>query len=542
MQRTAARWSLWLLVAVSGCSTITNTMTKSIGITGIDASDTELRIKCSVPKEQVKLIELLPYQQYDSGQDQTVAWQGSSKSRIVIDRFQDQKDRIYHKFLLIDSTTSQPLGNPRYVTDFSGATRRDTALPRPKCIKGLTCIVNIDDAIELGVKHVNENIFIQDLLDLGNPNPQAVWEFEGEKIPLNMEGIRRHDQRVQRFTQAGIGVMAILLNQMPLERQPNNPLLDQDSDIENSKHHLGAFNVTTEEGLKYYEAALEFLAERYTRPDGKYGLINAIIIGNELQQHWVWYNMGDAPQEKVVREYLIAMRLAWLAFQKYHPDLRVYISMDYHWNRMGFKKNPLRELRGDAFLEAFAQEAKREGDFPWNVAFHPYPEDLLQPQFWRDKHPTDNFDTPIITFKNIEVLPRFLKQECFLYRGRVRDIALTEQGFHSTDKPDGELNQAAAYAYAYWKISHIPEISCFILHRHVDHRGEGGLKVGLWTNDPDAASLEAPLKKKMIWEVFKHAGTSQQEKYFQFAKPIVGIKEWSDPPTNTEPLPREPKK
>ena len=42
-----------------------------------------------------------------------------------------------------------------------------------------------------------------------------------------------------------------------------------------------------------------------------------------------------------------------------------------------------------------------------------------------------------------------------------------------------------------------------------------------------------PWKKKYIWEVFKYADTPQWEKFFEFAKPIIGIKEWSDTPTNT---------
>ena len=117
-----------------------------------------------------------------------------------------------------------------------------------------------------------------------------------------------------------------------------------------------------------------------------------------------------------------------------------------------------------------------------------------------------------------------------MYDGKIRDIALTEQGFHTPDGPDGETIQAAAFAYAYYKIKQIPEISAFILHRHVDHRGEGGLRLGLWTNNPNGAMHE-PFKKKKIWDVFKSADTDRWQEVFAFAKPIIGIDEWGQTPS-----------
>lgn len=527
MKNRGAYLFLWIVVVLSGCAS--NTAGKS-GITSIGATDTILRLTCSVPRKQLDLVKLKPFQLYDKTQRQTVVWHGQGQSQITIDRHQGKADRLYNKFLIVDSLSKEPIGNAHYVTDLSSAARRAVKLPSPTSIKGLTCIVDIDDAVELGVKYINENIYINEIIDLDNAHPEATWEFQGEEIPLNMDEIRKLDRRMRRFTEAGIGVFVVFLNQMPDERQPNNPLIHPNSDVEKSPTHLGAFNVTSDEGLKYYLAALEFLADRYTRPDAKYGLISSLIVGNELQMHWAWYNMGDVSQQKAIHDYLIALRLAWLALQKYHPDLRVYVSMTHHWTKRGAENDPLREIPGSVLLEEIAQGARQEGDFPWNVAFHPYPEDLFEPRFWRDKSPTNDSSTPLITFKNIQVLPRFMKQEDMLYKGKMRDIALTEQGFHTLDGPDGERIQAAAYAYAYYKISRIPEISAFILHRHVDHRLEQGLKLGLWTGDPEAASPESPLKKKFIWKVFKHADTPQWAKYFEFAKPIVGLKEWSDSP------------
>ncbi len=447
-------------------------------IVSIKANDGNLDFLLDSATKDVRLIEMQPYQQYNASQKYITLSQGTGQDTITVERFKYGRDLIYSKFALIDTNTHCMLGGYRYVTDIKEPINGISNLPRPKSIKGLSCIVDIDDAIELGVKYVHENIYINELVDADNDQQEAVYEFAGEKIPLNMKAVRKLDFRLQRFTQAGIAVFGVFLNEMPKERKPGDPLLHPNSDVEGSPTHLGAFNVTSAEGLKYYLATLEFLADRYTRQDAKYGLISSVIIGNEIQQHWTWYNMGDVPEQKAIQDYLIALRLGWLALQKYHSDLRVYVSMDHHWTKRGPRMNELREIPGDVLLKSISVQAKAEGDFPWNVAFHPYPENLFEPRFWLDRSATNDFSTQRITFKNIEVLPQFMKQPEMLYRDRIRDITLTEQGFHSPDAPDGEKVQAAAYAYAYYKISRIPEISAFILHRHTDHKDEGGLKLG----------------------------------------------------------------
>ena len=43
--------------------------------------------------------------------------------------------------------------------------------------------------------------------------------------------------------------------------------------------------------------------------------------------------------------------------------------------------------------------------------------------------------------------------------------------------------QAAAFAYAYYKVAKLDNIDALIYHRHVDHGLEGGLNLGLWSRD-----------------------------------------------------------
>ena len=107
-------------------------------------------------------------------------------------------------------------------------------------------------------------------------------------------------------------------------------------------------------------------------------------------------------------------------------------------------------------------------------------------------------------------------------------MILSEQGFHTVEGPEGEAWQAAAYAYAYYKTARMPGIDAFILHRHVDHGQEGGLRLGLWTRDPASSNPAAPKSRKRIYEVFRQADTPDWESAFAFALPIIGLQRWDD--------------
>jgi len=126
------------------------------------------------------------------------------------------------------------------------------------------------------------------------------------------------------------------------------------------------------------------------------------------------------------------------------------------------------------------------------------------------------------------MLSRYLRKPELLYHGRSRRIILSEQGFHTPDHPDGEIRQAAAYAYAWYRIANIPEIDSFILHRHVDHAHEGGLKLGLWRRNEKSASPCDPGVRKKIYDVFLHADQADWRQTFDFALPIIGIQRWED--------------
>ena len=293
-------------------------------------------------------------------------------------------------------------------------------------------------------------------------------------------------------------------------------------------NHLSAFNTSTSEGIAYFKAGMEFLAARYSKSGYPQGRVVNYIVGNEVNSHWYWANMGRVSMEQFAEDYLRTVRLCHTAVRKHSSSARVFISLEHHWNIRYPGCDEKQGFAGRPFVDHFNSLAKVGGNFDWHIAFHPYPENLFNPRTWNDKSATFAEDTPRITFKNLEMLPRHFRRTELLCDGQPRRIILSEQGFHSDGTPEGELAQAAAYCYAYYKAGLLPEIDSFILHRHVDHGHEGGLNLGLWRRDTNSPSASAPLSKKPIYEVFRAADTAEWEKAFEFALPIIGIRSWKE--------------
>lgn len=495
---------------------------------GIRALPSRLAIQLVGDGRPIEIVELRPYESYSADSSGAVVWTGPAGDREVsVSRFDGCRDRLYSKFQLVDAHSLRALGDPHWVDDLDGLPAWDFEMPWPQSKKGVSCPVDIEDLGALGARYADIGIVLAGVFDWSRSSPAETWEVDGERLPINAHYIKQFDAQIKRMTELGINVTLILVNGVPSAPDPSNPLINPRTDLANAPNHLGAFNLTDERGLRYYRAAVEYLAHRYSNPACDHGWVSGYVVGNELQSHWWWHNMGRAAPEEVVREYADQLRVAWLAVRRFHSGVRVYASMDHTWAARIFP-DPMKSVRGDEFLERLNAVTSAEGAFPWDVAFHPYPENLFEPRFWNDRTAELGFDSPRVTFRNLEVLPAFLSQERFLYRGQPRRIILSEQGFHCLDGPDGELIQAAAYAYAYHKVSHMPSIRAFMLHRHVDHRDEGGLRLGLWTRALDATDPSVPDRKRFIWDVFRLADTDQWEEAIEFAKPIIGISDWAE--------------
>ncbi len=406
----------------------------------------------------------------------------------------------------------------------SAAAQNREPYPTPTSKKGLQ-VQMVDDALALGIRHAGLNCPLTSFVDLEGQPGSVKFALDGQDYFFRAAPLAALDAQIKPLSDAGVVVSLILLNYENRDEALNAIFLHPEYDRAAKTNRMSAFNVETPDGIRYLHAVVAFLAQRYSDPAAPHGRVWNYIVGNEVNSHWWWDNMGRATTAQVAANYEQSVRLVHDAVRASSENARVFLSLEHHWGIRYPPGAPDQSCPGRELLETFARLAREHGDFDWHLAYHPYPENLGEPCFWRDKTALPGDDTPRITFKNLEVLPRFLARPELLYRGQPRRIVLSEQGFHCPDRPDGERDQAAAFCAAWWKVAHLDGIDAFILHRHVDHAHEG-LNLGLWAHQPD--TISTPDRHRQMYEVFRLADMPEWEKAFSFALPVIGLRRWEE--------------
>lgn len=507
------------------------------GITSVTATGTEIIVAGWIRTSQAQSLELFAIEPYEESSTSVLAAKSPLANEFVdpggtescyqftttVDRFDAAaKDRIYANFVvaLRSGTGTLTVVGTQYVTAFSGVASNNYAFPTSTTKKGLQ-VQLIDDAQELGIGHAALNFDYGTVLHASGGSNTITYTMDGENYYLDKATIEAFDRDVKSLSDNGIIVSLILLIYPSGITSPSSLMLHPDND----GGIVGAFN-TKNANTKYFQAVTEFLVERYTRSDQLYGRAVNYIVGNEVNTNTGWYNMGIKSLQEFVKDYARTVRIVNTAAQKKYSNARVYISLDHLWTVADSTGN----FKGKQLLDELNAQVTAAGNFPWHVAYHPYPENIFVPSTWNDTTATDSFNTQKITFKNIHILTQYLNQAAYKFNNAQRHVILSEQGFHSpnANDPNDQRIQAAAYAYAYYKTLFNDGIDSFILHRHVDNKFESGLNLGIWTGNTSSAIANEPQAKKKIWQVMKLIDTSESANVSDFAKLVIGIDDWAE--------------
>ncbi|MGJ8723338.1 MAG: DUF5722 domain-containing protein [Roseibacillus sp.] len=374
----------------------------------------------------------------------------------------------------------------------------------------------------LDISAVTVNIVLQTLLS-NSPKPNhEPFQWQGRTFYANQRALAGHDATMLAAAKNNALVSPVLLL--------GNPARSSDSAVQTmghpDAHPEGIFsmpNMDSQKAVEMYGAALHLLASRYSRPDGKYGRIHHYIVHNEVDAGWTWTNCGEKPLAYYLDFYHRSCRLVDLIAREQNPNARTFISLTHHWAETVNKRfYPSRDI-----MEEFVRWTKAEGDFPWALAHHPYPQSLRHPRTWEDNQATMSFDSKKITPHNIEVLDAWMKRPDMRDRyGNTRPVHLSENGFNSPDySPESLRDQAAGMAYAWKKIQGLETIEMWQYHNWIDNRHEGNLRIGLRKFPDDATD---PLGKKPIWHLYQALGSSKEDAACAPYLPVIGIPDWSD--------------
>ncbi len=440
----------------------------------------------------------------------------------ILPRFSDdEQDRLLTGFALARQTNSglERLSALHYVDDIESRSKLPAA--KPKSLKGIGgCPLNHPDMQELGIASVTFNILLNQVLFTENAPDRTPYEYCGRTWYVGSNHLAEIDEQTKIAAENGWMVSAIVLippGRYAPEGSWHRLVSHPDAD------HGCAFvmpNFSSRESVEAYAAAMNFLAERYSRPDGEFGRIHYWIMHNEINSGFFWTSAGRKSTASYMNLYQKSMRLTQALTRQYDPNAKTLISLDHCWTAV----HDPRAYAAKSLLEYLVKFSNTEGNFEWGVAFHPYPQDIANPRTWEDSQAIRNTETPYLTYRNIEVLDAWVKRPDVCFRNRPREIQLTEQGLSSPDYSEKSLlEQAAGMAYTWKKLKSLNNVTAFQYHLWADAHEEGGLKLGLrkYHDAPDD-----PHGKKPIWHLYKALDTPDEEKACDFAKPIIGIDDW----------------
>lgn len=488
----------------------------------VEVTETEIRIRGHVGKLSGLLaIAEIPMHRLlsDPGEplprtDFTPAEDGSFTITVprVISGKDRQRNRLTSKWQVVRTTRSAPGPIPVSAARYADTIAcRTPGLPPavPTTKKGLGGWSNrrgVQGELEaLGIAAVTINVKVEKILSLAPGPDTSPHPWEGRTYHVNRPALERYDSSLREAAKRDVMVSAILLVGNPARTaHPVTRLMGHPDAAPEGTFAMP--NVTDADGLGLYGAALDVMAERWSRPDGKFGRVHHWIVHNEVDAGWVWTNCGRKELLPYVDLYHRSARLVHLITRQYDPNAMAFVSLTHHWAKTVRPEfYPSRDI-----LETFAEISRHEGDFPWALAHHPYPQSLRHPRTWEDQQATGTFDTAKITPHNIEVLDRWMKTPAMRFQGTaVRPVHLSENGFNSPDYSKKSLtDQAAGMAYAWRKISKLDSIQMWHYHNWIDNRHEGGLRIGL-RKFPDEPG--DPYGKKPIWHLYQSLATPHED-------------------------------
>ena len=426
--------------------------------------------------------------------------------------------RLFKKFAVAVKKNGKfvLVSTPHYITNPEAIAKYSSVYQQPASKKGLLVDPNKlrgNELDDLGVKQAAYNIPVARLLGptTSSAYPTIHYTYNGRTYALNGQVVAEYDIVFGTLTAKGITTTAIILNNYS---SSYTQLIHPRARSGGSAPYY-MFNGAEESGVEYMAAIATFLAERYS--GSSHGRISNWVIANEINARKEWNYMEKTDTATYVEEYAKAFRVFYTAIKSVSSSARVYMPIDQQWDR-NLKNNP--NYDGRDILDEFNRNIKEKGDIEWGLAQHPYNVPLTEGRIWKsNKLVTHSANTSMITMANIEVLTNYMQQEQFLNsNGEVRSIILSEQGYTSTA---GEAVQAAAFAYAYYKVEHNAHIDAFLLNRQTDAPEEVAQGLAFGLNHSGGGH-------KQLYNVFKYIDTPSHADYTNFAKSIIGISSWSE--------------
>lgn len=455
------------------------------------------------------LFELYPYQTAENiGAFDPIEYKIIEGTEYLFSQpFEKNSDQIYSRYLcalLGEDGLYTIITNEEYIGGYDSFA--DYVYPYPEFAskKGLSFRYPAD-AAALGVSHTVLTVPINEYFTTQSEDA-AYFDHCGRTYYLDPVRLAALDYKVRSYSEAGMNIYLDIVLTAPTDTQPDELDCLYASEFASSVTYY-AVNSTDSTALGYFNAMLAFLAGRYTRPDREYGFAGSYIIGYQVNSNRYYNNYGECDIGEYVDSYVRLLRSAEIALNTVYSEARIYVPLANNFTEPSINPKVQTNIRYDYtsrdILDALAEKAP---DIAWNVAFYPYASDYGNSAVWNDEGAVSGFGTPYITVSNIELLCEYLSQQEYLFDGAKRRIAVAEFGVSGDPENEESLaDQAASFAYGYYKAASQDMIESVIYYRQVDSRAEVGVYFGLWETGSDEG--EDMTERKPIYDVFKYIDT-----------------------------------
>ena len=506
----------------------------STSVTSVEAGLTKITVKgnCSA-SGSYSLCEIPPYVDLlktTKFEFKTALTDGTFSKEMdrYVERDGFKYDRTLSKWAIVENgdTKDKLVSHARYATEIASTQQLPAAKPASKKgLGGYHLGGPESDLDDLGITSITMNVSFVGMMSLSPSGNSIAHEYGGKTYYFDKGSVENYDKTLQAAQKRNIVVAAILLV-APSSSEVGKLLLHPDY---TSRGIYTMPNMTNPESVNCYAAALDFMAQRYCGNDFSHGRIHHFIMHNEVDMGYSWTNMGSPTMETYVDTYVNSMRIAYNIVRQYDQNAEIFGSFAHSWA----VANDAKSYVVKDMLDRINGYSHTEGDFRWALAYHSYPSSLIDPKTWNDAQATFDMDSPMVTFKNLEVLDKWVNMPEHMYKGTTRrSVWLSENSAASPSYSETDLaNQAACFAYAWKKMNKLTGINS--IHWHpFDHPVEiaqhPNQRFGLRKSWEDA---EEPCAKKPIWFLYQAAGTADEDA--KFAPYIDVINETANDPISS---------
>ncbi len=299
-------------------------------------------------------------------------------------------------------------------------------------------------------------------LDIGKffsleSNNGSKFECGGALYYYNSKYAESISSLIDKYKQKGIDVTLILVIG-DTGNEALNRLLIHGGSTGSADYY--AYNTSSSTGLMYLRAVCEYWASKYSDDL----VISRVVFGDSVGDAHRSYNMGDATLDKFTEEYAKGLRTVYNAFKSYAPYIDIYTYIDDNWDK-DLPFDLYARYDNKAFISSLSRCIADSGDIGWGIAQNPYPY-LYEDYFsYRDLSIEREIVADRISFKNIDVVAKWLKSGQRQYIGGSDDyIVIEKTEFNKLD----EKTVTADYVYNCYKAMST-DVSAYITNRNCNY-------------------------------------------------------------------------